>query len=144
MRRKCRSNRSFFVAFDLTADRSGLSQSILILIAPQHASSRPDAASVLFHVVNNRHLRKRPMIFTTNKPFSEWGKVLHDEGLAAAILDRILERGRVIHLDGPSWRTRHLNLEEPLPPAAERARISGIGARIFGTHTRQRPVENDA
>jgi DNA replication protein DnaC len=40
------------------------------------------------------------MIFTTNKPLSEWGKVLHDEDLAAAILDRILERGRLIHLDG--------------------------------------------
>ena len=34
------------------------------------------------------------MIFTTNKPLSEWGKVLHDEDLAAAILDRVLERGR--------------------------------------------------
>jgi len=64
-----------------------------------------------FHVVNDRHLRKRPMIFTTNKPLIEWGKVLHDEDLAAAILDRVLERGRLIHLDGPSGRTRHLNLD---------------------------------
>ena len=30
-----------------------------------------DAANVLFHVVNHRHLKKRPMIFTTNKPLSE-------------------------------------------------------------------------
>ena len=29
-----------------------------------------DAANVLFHVVNDHHLRKRPMIFTTNKPLS--------------------------------------------------------------------------
>jgi IstB-like ATP binding protein len=65
------------------------------------------------------------MIFTTNKPLSEWGKVLHDEDLAAAILDRILERGRLIHLDGPSGRTRHLNLEEILPAKSERVRISG-------------------
>jgi DNA replication protein DnaC len=84
-----------------------------------------DAANVLFHVVNDRHLRKRPMIFTTNKPQSEWGKVLHDEDLAATILDRILERGRFIHLDGPSARTRHLGLQEILPATAERARISG-------------------
>ena len=90
-----------------------------------------DAANVLFHVVNDRHLRKRPMIFTTNKPLSEWGKALHDEDLAAAILDRILERGRFIHLDGPSWRTRHLNLEEVLPAVAERARISGIRVPEF-------------
>ena len=45
------------------------------------------------------------MNFTTNKPLSEWGKVLHDEDLAAAILDRVLERGRSIHLDGLSVNT---------------------------------------
>jgi DNA replication protein DnaC len=94
-----------------------------------------DAANVLFHVVNQRHLRKRPMIFTTNKPLSEWGKVLHDEDLAAAILDRVLERGRFIQLDGPSGRTRHLNLEEVWPAAAERLRISGINGSEFPERT---------
>ena len=59
------------------------------------------------------------------------GKVLHDEDMAAAILDRVLERGRFIHLDGPSGRTRHLNLEEILPAGADRARISGINAPEF-------------
>ena len=102
----------------------------------------PDAANVLFHVVNHRHLRKRPLIFTTNKPLSEWGKVLHDEDLAAAILDRVLERGRLIHLDGPSGRTRHLNLEEPLPAAAERARISGIRVPEFPEPTCSNETEH--
>ena len=91
----------------------------------------PDAANVLFHVVNERHLRKRPMVFTTNKPLSEWGKVLHDEDLAAAILDRVLERGRFIPLDGPSGRTRHLNLDGVLPAKSERVRISGINGSEF-------------
>jgi len=95
-----------------------------------------DAANVLFHVVNQRHLKKRPMIFTTNKPLSEWGKVLHDEDLAAAILDRVLERGRFIQLDGPSGRTRHLNLEEVWPSTTERARISGICVPEFPEPTR--------
>ena len=71
------------------------------------------------------------MIFTTNKPLSEWGKVLHDEDLAAAILDRILERGRFIRLDGPSGRTRHLKLEDALLSATENARISGIRVPEF-------------
>jgi hypothetical protein len=47
--------------------------------------------------------------------------------MAAAILDRVLERGRFIHLDGPSGRTRHLNLEETLQENTKRLRISGIG-----------------
>ncbi len=97
----------------------------------------PDAANVLFHVVNDRHLRKRPMIFTTNKPLNEWGKVLHDEDMAAAILDRVLERGRFIHLDGPSGRTRHLNLEENLPENTKRLRISGIGGSDFPEPTKE-------
>jgi uncharacterized protein (DUF4415 family) len=58
-------------------------------------------------------------------------KVLHDEDMAAAILDRVLERGRFIHLDGPSGRTRHLNLEETLPENTKRLRISGIGGSEF-------------
>lgn len=70
-----------------------------------------DAANVLFHVVNERHLKRRSMIFTTNKALSTWGHVLHDSDLAAAIIDRILERGRLLTLDGPSMRTRHLDLD---------------------------------
>ena len=104
---------------------------VLVIDEVGYLTYGPDAANVLFHVVNDRHLRKRPMIFTTNKPLSEWGKVLHDEDLAAAILDRILERGRFIHLGGPSGRTRHLNLEDTLLSSAEHARISGIHVPEF-------------
>jgi DNA replication protein DnaC len=104
---------------------------VLVIDELGYLTYGPDAANVLFHVVNDRHLRKRPMIFTTNKPLREWGKVLHDEDMGAAILDRVLERGRLIHLDGPSGRTRHLNLEETLPAGADRARISGISVPEF-------------
>ena len=110
---------------------------VLVIDEIGYLTYGPDAANVLFHVVNHRHLRKRPMIFTTNKPLSEWGKVLHDEDLAAAILDRILERGRFIHLDGPSGRTRHLKMEE-IMPKAERTRISGICVPEFPEPTETR------
>jgi chromosomal replication initiation ATPase DnaA len=104
---------------------------VLVIDEVGYLTYGPDAANVLFHVVNDRHLKKRPMIFTTNKPLNEWGKVLHDEDMAAAILDRVLERGRFIHLDGPSGRTRHLNLQEVLPAGPDRARISGIDVPEF-------------
>jgi DNA replication protein DnaC len=104
---------------------------VLVIDEVGYLTYGQDAANVLFHVVNHRHLRKRPMIFTTNKPLNEWGKVLHDEDLAAAILDRILERGRFIRLDGPSGRTRHLKLEDALLSATENARISGTGVPEF-------------
>lgn len=67
-----------------------------------HAS---DAANVLYQIVDARYLRRRPIIFTTNKPLSQWGAVLHDNDLAEALLDRIFENGRHIPLEGKSWRT---------------------------------------
>ena len=70
-------------------------------------------------------MRFLPMVFTTNKPLNEWGRVLHDPDLAAAILDRALERGRWITLDGPSGRTKHLKLEGDLSQDAGGARVSG-------------------
>ena len=93
-----------------------------------------DAANVLFHVVNERHLRRRSMIFTTNKHPRQWGAVLHDDDLGAAIVDRILERGRMMQLDGPSMRTRHLALDEPTGSALSHPqpdRFSGIQPAEF-------------
>jgi DNA replication protein DnaC len=79
---------------------------VLVVDEVGYLTYGPDAANVLFHVVNDRHLRKRPMIFTTNKsPLTAWGDVLHDHDLAEAIVDRTLERGRLLVLDGPSHRT---------------------------------------
>jgi len=83
---------------------------VLVIDEIGYLTYGPDAANVLFHVVNDRHLHHRPIIFTTNKsPFSEWGSVLHDPDLADAIVDRVLERGRLLVLDGPSARTRHID-----------------------------------
>jgi hypothetical protein len=92
-----------------------------------------DAANMLFHVVNDRHRKRRAMIFTTNKPLSAWGRVLHDDDLAHAIVDRILERGRMLTLDGPSMRTKHLGLDDStaLQASDQVATISGIEAPEF-------------
>jgi hypothetical protein len=60
-------------------------------------------------------------------------KDITHEDIAAAILDRVLERGRFIHLDGPSEGTRHLNLEQTLPENTKRLRISATHKNI-GLH----------
>ncbi len=106
----------------------------------------PDAANMLFHVVNDRHRKKRTMIFTTNKPLTGWGRVLHDEDLAHAIVDRILERGRLLTLDGPSMRTRHLGLDDPTanPASTQSASLSGDGARISGIQRPEFPEPTSA
>jgi DNA replication protein DnaC len=106
---------------------------VLVIDEVGYLTYGTDAANMLFHVVNDRHRKKRAMIFTTNKPLTAWGRVLHDEDLAQAIVDRILERGRVLPLDGPSLRTKHLGLDDPTSSEAlhQPARISGIEAPEF-------------
>jgi DNA replication protein DnaC len=101
---------------------------VLVIDEVGYLGYGPDAANVLFQVVNDRYLHRRPMVFTTNKALAAWGRVLHDADLAEAILDRVLERGRHIELRGPSYRTRHLKLDltqSAEAPSAAPARISG-------------------
>lgn len=63
-----------------------------------------DAANSLFQIVNQRCLKQKPIIITTNKKPEDWGKVLHDNDLGEAIVDRLMERGEVITLQGRSFR----------------------------------------
>ena len=65
--------------------------------------------------------------------------MLHDEDLAQAIIDRVLERGRLLRLDGPSVRTLPVNLDdatkEDSDQDADLVGISGSSrSEISGTH----------
>ena len=57
------------------------------------------------------------MVFTTNKPLGRWGRVRHDPDLVEAILDRI----RIVTLEGPSTCTRQL---DPLPGRSDQENSS--------------------
>ena len=85
-----------------------LQPAVLVCDEVGYLSYGPDAANVLYHVVNARCVQRRCILFTTNKPLKDWGAALHDYDLAEAIIDRVLERGRILTLEGPSMRTRHL------------------------------------
>jgi DNA replication protein DnaC len=119
-----------------------LDPDVLIVDEVGYLTYGTDAANMLFHVVNDRHRKKRAMIFTTNKALTAWGRVLHDDDLAHAIIDRILERGRLLTLDGPSMRTKHLGLDDPTSPEASHqpARPSGTDViRISGIEVPEFP-----
>jgi DNA replication protein DnaC len=85
---------------------------VLVIDELGYLTHAPDAANVLYRVVNERYLKHRPMLLTTNKPLAALGDVLHDGDLAEAILDRLLERGAHFALRGRSYRTRHLKEED--------------------------------
>jgi len=60
----------------------------------------------LFNLVDHLHQRAS-MIITTNKSPDEWVKLLDDEVLATAILDRLLFKCEIIRLSGKSYRMDH-------------------------------------
>jgi DNA replication protein DnaC len=118
---------------------------VLVVDEVGYLAYGPDAANLLFHVVNERHIRNRSMVFTTNKHPKRWGPVLHDDDLADAIVDRILDRGRLLRLDGPSIRTRHLAQDPSLADDSldpEHRRVSGIETAEFPEPTRALASEN--
>ena len=46
------------------------------------------------------------IILTSNKDFVEWGEVLGDIVIAAAVLDRLLHHSHVLNIRGESYRLR--------------------------------------
>ena len=91
---------------------------VLVLDEVGYLAHAADAANVLYRVVNERYLRGKPILVTTNKPLAAWGQVLHDGDLAEAILDRLLERGAHFEMRGRSYRTRHVKADELRPQTA--------------------------
>ena len=49
----------------------------------------------------------KSLIVTTNLPFSEWGKLMTDEQLATAIIDRLVHYGHLIDTGSKDWRLEH-------------------------------------
>lgn len=77
---------------------------VLVIDELGYLAYGPDAANCLFQVIDQRYLRGRSVLITTNKEPATWGGVLHDPDLAEAIVDRVMERGEVIPLRGRSYR----------------------------------------
>ncbi len=60
----------------------------------------------LFNFINHLHERAS-FVVTTNKSPQEWVKMLDDEVIATALLDRILYRCEVVRLSGKSYRLQN-------------------------------------
>ncbi|HET8629896.1 MAG TPA: IS21-like element helper ATPase IstB [Thermomicrobiales bacterium] len=90
---------------------------VLVLDELGYLPTEPGFGPALYEIVAGRATR-RPTLITSNKSLSEWGGVVQDASLAAAVVDRIVERGQVFYLKGPSWRTRGRTPDGELAPGA--------------------------
>jgi len=87
-----------------------------VLIIDDVCSARMDQshASLFYDVVNGRY-EHGSIILTSLLPFEDWGQVMNDQGIAAAILDRLLHHATVISIHGNSYRQRHKLTSASLP-----------------------------
>ena len=77
-------------------------------------------ATLFFQLVNRRY-EHASTVLTSNKGFEEWGRVLGDEVMAAALLDRLLHRCHIVNIRGNSYRMRrHADLSKAIHPGAAR------------------------
>lgn len=63
-------------------------------------------ANLFFHLINDLY-NKACIILTSNKAPKEWGELLGDPAITTAILDRLIHRVEIIHLNGDSYRMKH-------------------------------------
>jgi DNA replication protein DnaC len=102
-----RCNRAALEGRWATAMRFYCGPRLLVIDEFAYARSQPDpdANAALFEVINRRYL-KSSTILTSHAGVASWGERLADPMLAAALLDRLLHRGIVVAIDGPSFRMR--------------------------------------
>lgn len=81
-----------------------VSADVLVVDEVGYLTYGPDAANLFFQVIDQRYLARRSTIVTSNKEPGAWGRVLHDDDLAEAIVDRLMEHGDVVRLRGKSYR----------------------------------------
>ncbi len=78
---------------------------LLILDEFGYLIPEPETGPVLYELISERY-EKKATIITSNKSLTEWGKIIQDNSLASALLDRLMHHGEVYYLKGESYRLK--------------------------------------
>jgi len=62
--------------------------------------------SMLFFQLINRRYERASTVLTSNKGFEDWGQVLGDDVMAAALIDRLVHHCHIVNIRGNSFRMR--------------------------------------
>lgn len=79
---------------------------LLIIDDIMFMSMEKQESNLFFQLINKLY-GQTSIIITSNKGPSEWGELLGDQAITAAILDRIIHKCEIINLDGESYRLTH-------------------------------------
>jgi DNA replication protein DnaC len=96
--------------------RRYLQTRVLIIDEVGYKKLTAEQATYFFEIVRDRY-EQGSTILTSNTSFAEWGKLLHDEVLATALLDRLLHHAEVISINGKSYRMKNRQAPSKTPAA---------------------------
>ena len=78
----------------------------------------------------SRRYEHASTVLTSNKSFEEWGDVLSDDVMAAALIDRVLHHCHLVNIRGNSYRMReHADLWQTVTPTPAEQPSSGRSQR---------------
>ena len=80
---------------------------LLIIDEIGYTRLREIESNLVFQIISQRYENKRSTVITTNRPFGEWNQIFHNDAMAVALLDRLIERSEVFLLEGKSYRETH-------------------------------------
>ena len=78
-------------------------------------------ADLLFEIVSQRY-QKRPIVLTTNKPFSEWNQVFPNAASVVVLVDRLVHKSEIINIAGESFRAKEAQARAAAKAAASKSR----------------------
>ena len=88
--------------------------SLLVIDEIGYLPISPTGAMLFFQLINRRY-EHASTVLTSNKGFEDWGTVVGDEVMAAALIDRLLHHCHIVNIRGNSYRMRkHADLSRAL------------------------------
>ncbi|MCP4921114.1 MAG: ATP-binding protein [Proteobacteria bacterium] len=63
-------------------------------------------ADLLYEVVSRRYAARKPIVITTNKAFSGWNEVFPNATCVVTLVDRLVHRSEILHIEGDSYRLK--------------------------------------
>ena len=100
--------------------RRYITPQVLVIDEIGYTNLSSPQANQLFDLIRERYERGST-ILTSNTSFAQWGKLMNDEVLATALLDRLLHHAEVLTINGKSYRMKDRLAAAPTKGGTTRA-----------------------
>lgn len=78
---------------------------VLVIDELGYLATSSEHADLLFELVTRRYQQK-PIILTSNKPFTKWNEVFPNAACVVAMVDRLVHKSEIINISADSYRLK--------------------------------------